>query len=159
MDAVVAVYEDWGIGCGGTQPIVVPEDRKHFRAVTGTGTVIVGRRTLADFPGGKPLKNRLNIVLTRSGQSVEGARIAANVEEALSLAAENPPAYVIGGASVYREMLPYCDRVYVTKLFCTPRSDVFFPDLDADPAWRLAEESEIKEHEGIRYVFLRYDRI
>jgi len=159
MDAVVAVYEDWGIGCGGTQPIVVPEDRKHFRAVTGTGTVIVGRRTLADFPGGKPLKNRLNIVLTRSGAGVEGALTAASVEEALALANANPPAYVIGGASVYREMLPYCDRVYVTKLFCTPRSDVFFPDLDADPAWRLAEESEIKEHEGIRYVFLRYDRI
>ena len=85
MDAVVAVYEDWGIGCGGTQPIVVPADRKHFREVTGTGTVIVGRRTLADFPGGKPLKNRLNIVLTRSGQSVEGALTAASVEEALAL--------------------------------------------------------------------------
>ena len=159
MDAVVAVYEDWGIGCDGTQPIVVPEDRKHFREVTGTGTVIVGRRTLADFPGGKPLKNRLNIVLTRSGQPVEGALTAATVEEALALAGENPPAYVIGGASVYRELLPHCDRVFVTKLFCTPRSDVFFPNLDADPAWRLAEEGEMKEHEGVRYVFLRYDRI
>ena len=159
MDAVVAVYEDWGIGCGGTQPIVVPADRKHFREVTGTGTVIVGRRTLADFPGGKPLKNRLNIVLTRSGQSVEGALTAASVEEALALAGANPPAYVIGGASVYREMLPHCDRVYVTKLFCTPHSDVFFPDLDADPAWRLAEEGETQEHEGIKYAFLRYDRI
>ncbi len=159
MEAIVAVYSDWGIGCCGTQPVVVPEDRKHFRTVTADSAVVVGRRTLADFPGGKPLKNRLNIVLTKQDLDIEGAKVVHSVEEALAEAEKTHRCLCIGGESVYRQMFPYVDKVYVTKIEAQPESDAFFPNLDADDAWRICDEGEEKEHEGIKYRFMVYERI
>ncbi len=159
MEAIVAVYSDWGIGCCGTQPVVVPEDRKHFRDVTAGAAVIVGRRTLADFPGGRPLKNRVNIVLTRQALEIEGAIVAHSVEEALAEAAKTERCLCIGGESVYREFFPYIDRVHVTKVEARPASDAFFPNLDEDPAWRIADEGEEREHEGLKYRFMVYERV
>ena len=159
LDAIVAVYADWGIGAKGTQPVALKADRRRFRELTEGGAVIVGRRTLADFPGGKPLKNRVNIVLTRQDLSIEGAGIAGSAEQALKLAAPHPRAYIIGGESVYREFLPHISRVCATKIAMTPHSDVFFPDLDADPAWRVAEMGEAAEENGVRYRFLTYERV
>ncbi|MBE6914260.1 MAG: dihydrofolate reductase [Ruminococcaceae bacterium] len=160
MEAIVAVYGDWGIGAGGTQPIVVSADRKHFRDVTGTAAVIVGRKTLADFPGGKPLKNRKNIVLSRrSDLTVEGAVVVGSAEQALAEAAKHERVFVIGGASVYAELFPHIGRVFVTKLSCTPLSDAFFPNLDADPAWTVVDEGEPLEENGITYRFVTYERI
>ncbi len=159
MDAIVAVYSDWGIGCGGTQPIVVREDRKHFREVTGSAAVLVGRRTLADFPGGRPLRGRRNIVLTRSKLSIPGAETAADVEAALALVRDEPQVFVIGGESVYCAMLPYVDRVYVTKIDACPHSDAFFPNLDADAGWTITERGEEKEQDGLRYAFMTYERV
>ncbi len=159
MEAIVAVYSDWGIGCCGTQPVVVPEDRKHFRDVTAGAAVIVGRKTLADFPGGKPLKNRVNIVITSQDIAIEGATVVHSVEEALAEAERTQRCLCIGGESVYRQMFPYIDRVHVTKVEARPESDAFFPDLDADPAWRIADEGEEREHEGLRYRFMVYERI
>lgn len=159
MDAIVAVYEDWGIGANGTQPIVIPEDRKHFRRVTGFGTVIVGRRTVEDFPGGRPLKDRLNIVLTRSGREIDGALTASDAKSVAELASQHEPAFVVGGASVYGALLPYCERVFVTKIYAKPESDVFFSNLDESGEWVLADESEVFESNGIKYAFLRYDRL
>ena len=158
LEAIVAVYGDWGIGAGGTQPVVVAADRKHFRNVTGGSAVIVGRKTLADFPGGKPLPKRRNIVLTRQDITVEGAEVAHTPAEAVALAGADR-CFVIGGASVYREMLPEIGRVYVTKLDCTPCSDAFFPNLDADPAWRIADEGEVQTDEnGVSYRYMVYER-
>lgn len=160
IEAIVAVYGDWGIGAGGTQPIVVSADRKHFRDVTGTAAVIVGRKTLADFPGGKPLKNRKNIVLSRrSDLTVEGAVVVGSAEQALAEAAKHERVFVIGGASVYAELFPHIGRVFVTKLSCTPPSDAFFPNLDADPAWTVVDEGEPLEENGITYRFVTYERI
>lgn len=158
MDAIVAVYTDWGIGRDGTQPLVVPEDRQHFRALTGSSTVIVGRRTLADFPGGKPLKGRRSIVLTRQDLHIPGAEIAGSVAEALALTKEEPSVFVIGGARVYRAMLPHIARVYVTKIQARPVSDAFFPNLDEDATWRITDRSGIREQDGLRYEFLTYER-
>ena len=158
LEAIVAVYGDWGIGADGTQPVTVSADRKHFRDLTMGAAVIVGRRTLADFPGGRPLKGRTNIVLSRTAEPVEGAVMARSAAEALEKAAEYPRALCIGGASVYRALFPRFTRVNVTKLDVTPHSDAFFPDLDADPAWRIAEESEEQEENGVRYRFLVYER-
>ena len=159
MEAIVAVYSDWGIGCCGTQPVVVPEDRKHFREVTAGAAVIVGRRTLADFPGGRPLKNRVNIVLTTQPLEIEGAVVVHSIEEALAEAAKAERCLCIGGESVYREMFPYIDRVYVTKVEACPESDAFFPNLDADSSWRVADKGTEREHEGLKYRFMVYERI
>lgn len=157
MEAIVAVYADWGIGCGGTQPVTLRADRKRFREVTDGAAVIVGRRTLEDFPGGKPLKGRRNIVITRQALDITGAETAHSPEEALSLAEGR--CFVIGGASVYRQLMPHITRVYVTKLDITPESDSFFPNLDTDPAWRCADAGEPLEEDGVSYRFCVYERI
>lgn len=158
MEAIVAVYSDWGIGCDGTQPVVVPEDRRHFRAVTCGAAVIVGRRTLADLPGGRPLKNRVNIVLTRQDTEIENAVVVHSAEEALAEAKKYEKVFVIGGESVYRTLFPALDRVWVTKIEARPRSDAFFPDLDAAAGWQVADSGEEREHEGLRYRFMLYER-
>lgn len=159
MDAIVAVYSDWGIGCGGTQPVTLRADRRRFREVTEGAAVIVGRKTLADFPGGAPLKNRVNIVLTRREIEIEGAAVAHDAGAALAEAGRHPRAVVIGGESVYAQLLPHVDRVFVTKIDAVPHSDVFFPDLDASPDWRLSDAGEELEEDGVRYRFAVYERI
>lgn len=158
MEAIVAVYADWGIGAKGTQPVVLKADRAHFRAVTEGAAVIVGRRTLEDFPGGKPLKNRANIVVTRQNISVEGAQVAHSVEEALRLAGEHPRCLVIGGASVYRDFFHYVDTVHITKIDLAPESDSFFPNLDDLPDWFCAESEPWQEEDGIKYRFCTYKK-
>ena len=158
MDAIVAVYSDWGIGDGGTQPVVLKADRAHFRQVTEGNAVIVGRKTLSDFPGGRPLKNRYNIVVTRQDIRIEGAQVVHSTEEALAAAAEHPRCLVIGGASVYRQFYPHCDRVFLTKIDLAPHSDSFFPNLDAYPAWVCTDQGEWLEEDGLRYCFCTYER-
>ena len=158
MEAIVAVFSDWGIGSEGTQQIVLKADRAHFRALTAGAAVIVGRRTLGDFPGGRPLKGRHNIVVTRQDITIEGAETAHSTEEALALAAKYDRCFVIGGASVFRQFFPYLDRVEITKIELAPPSDSFFPDLDADPDWICAEAGEWQEEDGIRYCFCTYER-
>ena len=157
IEAIVAVNRDWGIGAQGTQSVVLHADRKHFREVTRGAAVIVGRKTLADFPGGKPLPGRRNIVLTRSDRTVEGAEIAHSAEEAFALAGDDR-CLIIGGASVYRALLPYCERIYVTKIDVCPPSDSFFPDLDASPVWEIERESGVMEENGVRFRFVNYIR-
>ena len=159
MEAIVAVYSDWGIGCCGTQIVVVSEDRKHFRNVTAGAAVIVGRKTLADFPGGKPLKNRTNIVITSQDIEIEGAIVVHSVEEALAEAAKTERCLCIGGESIYRQMFPYIDKVHVTKIEARPESDAFFPDLDADNNWRITDPGEEKEENGLKYRFMVYERV
>jgi len=158
MAATVAVYADWGIGSDGTQPVVLKADRAHFRQVTGNAAVIVGRKTLEDFPGGKPLKGRHNIVVTRQDIQIEGAQVVHSTEEALAAAAEQERCLVIGGASVYRQFFPYLDRVHITKIELTPRSDSFFPDLDRLEDWECTEQGEWLEEDGLRYCFCTYDK-
>ena len=158
MEAIVAIYEDWGIGCCGTQPIALSVDRKFFREMTRGAMVIVGRRTVADFPGQKPLPGRMNVVLTRTQQEIPGFTVCTSPEEAVELAKTSEKAMVIGGGSIYRQMLPYCDSALVTKVHCCPGSDTYFPDLDEDPAWELAEILLSGEENGIRYEMCRYRR-
>lgn len=159
MEAIVAVYSDWGIGAKGTQPISLSADRKYFRQVTQGFCVIVGKRTLDDFPGGKPLPKRVNLVLTRQDVQIPGATVVHSPQQALSLSQEYEKALVIGGASVYEQMLPFCTRVYVTKVDVCPESDVFFHNLDKDPGWVCTSSSEPGEENGIPYRFCIYDRV
>ena len=159
MEAIVAVFSDWGIGSEGTQQVVLKADRAHFRALTADAAVIVGRRTLADFPGGRPLKGRHNIVLTRRDTPIEGAEIAHSAEAAVRLAAQYPRALVIGGASVYRELLPWVKLVHVTEIDLAPASDSFFENLAASPDWRVADAGDWQEENGLRYCFMTYKRV
>ena len=158
LEAIVAVYADWGIGANGTQPLTLKADRRHFRELTDGAAVIVGRKTLADFPGGRPLKNRANIVLTRQDIAIEGAAVVHSVAEALAEAAKRRRAFVIGGESVYKALLPHMYRIYLTKIIYAPHSDAFFPDLDADPAWRIADPGAAEEEDGIPFRFMVYER-
>lgn len=158
MDAIVAVYEDWGIGSGGTQPVVLSADRVHFREVTSGAAVIVGRKTLEDFPGGKPLKGRTNIVVTRSSAEIPGAVVAHSTEEALKASSDLDRCFIIGGASIYEQFFPYTDRVYLTKIGCRPESSRYFPNLDEDPQWQCTEEGELLQENGIPYRFCTYER-
>ena len=155
MDAIVAVYSDWGIGKNGTQPVVLHADRKHFQRVTEGRTVIVGRKTLADLPGGKPLRGRRTIVVTRQELTIEGAETAHSPEEARE---KCPNAVVIGGAGVYRDFYELLDRVFVTKIELCPESDSFFPDLDAAEDWQITDEGEEQCEDVIRFRFLVYER-
>ena len=159
MDAIVAVYADWGIGSGGTQPVVLKADRAHFRELTRGAAVIVGRRTLGDFPGGRPLKGRENLVVTRQALEIPGARVVHSTEEALAAAAEYERCLVIGGASIYKQFFPHTDRVFITKIDLTPHSDSYFPNLDEDPAWICTDCGSWLEEDGIRYRFCTYERI
>ena len=158
MEAIVAVFADWGIGSEGTQQIVLKADRKHFRDLTAGAAVLVGHRTLGDFPGGQPLKGRHNIVLTRQDITVEGATVVHNEAEALEAAKAFDRCLVIGGASVYRQMLPYVDTIYITKINLSLASDSYFPNLDEDPAWQCTEAGPWLEENGISYRFCTYVR-
>lgn len=158
MELIVAVYDDWGIGKDGTQPIAVSADRKFFREMTRGALVIVGRKTLADFPGGKPLPNRTNVVLSRSKVDMPGVVVCPTTEEAAALAKTVDRAMVIGGGSIYRQMLPYCDTAYITKVHVNPESDTWFPNLDEDPDWVMAEILQSGEENGIAYEMCLYKR-
>ena len=158
MELIVAVYDDWGIGKDGTQPVALSVDRKFFRETTKGACVIVGRKTLADFPGGRPLPNRVNVVISWGDNAMEGTLLCHSPQEAVELTAQYPRVMVIGGGSIYKQMLPYCDTAYITKVHTTPESDTFFPNLDADENWELAEVLLSGEENGIEYEMCRYRR-
>ena len=158
MELIVAVYDDWGIGKDGTQPIALSADRKFFRETTRGAMVIVGRRTVEDFPDQKPLPGRINVMLTRTKRAYPGFTMAASPEEAAALAANTTRAMVIGGGSIYRQMLPMCDTAYVTKVHTNVQSDTFFPNLDEDENWVLSEILQAGEENGISYEMCLYRR-
>lgn len=158
MDLIVAVYDDWGIGKDGTQPIALSADRKFFREMTRGAMVIAGRRTIADFPGQKPLPGRVNVALTRSDMDIPGFTVCRSTEEALELTKTAEKAMVIGGGSIYRQMLPYCDCAIITKVHVTPESDTYFPNLDEAPEWELSEILQSGVEDGIEYEMCLYQR-
>lgn len=158
MELIVAVYDDWGIGCEGTQPVALSADRKFFRETTRGAMVIVGRRTVEDFPGKKPLPGRVNVMLTRSSEEVPGFTLCHSPEEAAALAESAPRAMVIGGGSIYRQMLPFCDTAYVTKVHTTIPCDTYFPNLEEDPDWELESVLQSGEENGISFEMCLYRR-
>ena len=158
MDAIVAVYDDWGIGCEGDQPIALSADRKFFRRTTAGSTVIVGRKTVGSFPGQQPLPKRRNIVLTRQDVTIPGFETAHSPEEAAAMCAGDEKVFVIGGGTVYRQMLPLCDRAIITRVHTTVPCDTWFPNLDESLEWRLTETLESGEENGIGYEMCLYLR-
>ena len=158
MVAIAAVDENWGIGKDGDQLCYLRADLKRFQLLTTGHPVILGRKTLATFPSGRPLPRRRNLILSRDpGFSVEGAEVFRSVEELLAQAPED--SFVIGGESVYRALLGACDRVYLTQIQASFPADTWFPDLDADPAWQVREREVPLEEGGISFHYVTYERV
>ena len=160
MNAIVVVDQNWAIGRNGDLLFSLPTDMKRFRSLTLDGTVILGRKTLESFPGGKPLPRRRNIVITRNTDFThEGVEVVFHPDAALELAAgtEDDKLWVIGGGSVYTALLSRCKRVYLTKVDAAAESpDTFFPNLDKLPGWEVEHTGETVEENGVTYRFVEY---
>lgn len=161
MNLIVNVDSNWAIGYRGKLLVSIPEDMKFFRSETTGKVVVLGRKTLDTFPGGQPLKNRTNIILTRNpNYQVKGAIICHSVEEVLEELKKynSEDVYIIGGDSIYKEFLPYCDVAHVTRTDHVYDADAWFPNLEEDPAWVLTDESEEKTYFDLEFRFCRYER-
>ncbi len=159
MNLIVAVDKNWAIGNKNQLLITIPNDHKAFRTLTTGKVVILGRNTLATFPNGMPLKDRDNIVLTNKRDYKAGEAIIANsIEEVLELCKEynTENIFVIGGSSVYEQMLPYVDTAYVTYIDYAYEADAYFPNLDKMDEWKLVEESEEQTYFDVEYYFRKY---
>ena len=161
MKAILAADKNWGIGYNNRLLVSIPSDMKFFRQTT-TGKVVVKiRKTLESFPNGMPLKNRTNIVLTgNQNYQVKDAVIVHSEDELMEELKKynTDDIYVIGGESVYRMMLPYCDTVYVTKIDRAFQADTFFPNLDEMDEWEKTEESEEQTCIDLEFCFTKYER-
>lgn len=159
MNCIVNVDIHWGIGKEDNLLFTISQDLRRFRELTGRKTVVLGRKTLSTFPGGKPLKNRRNIVMSSDKNlQIDGAEVVHSLEEALALLKNIPTEEIciIGGASIYEAFLPYCHKAQVTKTLLGGDADRFFPDLDRDPNWSVIWESEILEENGISFRYVDY---
>ena len=161
MNLIVNVDKNWAIGHKGKLLVSIPEDMKFFRTETTGKVVVLGRKTLATFPGGLPLKSRTNIILTKNPDySVKGAIVCHSVEEALEelKAFASEDIYIIGGDTIYRQFLPYCDVAHVTRTDHVYEADAWFPNLDEDPQWEMTGQSEEKTYFDLEFTFCRYER-
>ncbi len=150
----------YGIGKANGLLFSLPKDMAFFRTTTSGHTVAMGENTLLSFPGGKPLKNRTNIVLSAdASHHYDGVINVHSMEEfhkAIEEALQNDDVFIIGGASIYRQMLPYCDEVLLTKVEEDGGAEVFFVNIDEDPSFVLAEEKEPEDDNGHTIRFTTY---
>ncbi|MBR6097434.1 dihydrofolate reductase [Candidatus Saccharibacteria bacterium] len=159
MNIIVAVDQNWAIGKNGQLLFHISEDLKRFRTLTTGHCVVYGRKTLETFPEGKPLPNRDNVVITSNPDYQVDAMVAHNFDELRRIVHDYPTTEVdiIGGASIYEQLLPYCDTAYVTKIDAdTKEADAFFPNLDIDPHWELIDEGPIQQSDEHQYRFVTY---
>ena len=162
MNLIVAVDKNWAIGRGNKLLVSIPQDMKFFRETTKGKVVAMGRKTLESFPGGQPLKNRVNVVMTTDkNYSTNGIVLVHSLEEMMDELKKYPSEdiYVIGGETIYRQLLPYCDRAYITKIDHAYDADTYFPNLDEDPQWKMTKISEEQTYFDLEYVFTVYERI
>ena len=161
MKAILAADKNWGIGYNNHLLVSIPSDMKFFRQTTTGKVVVMGRKTLESFPNGMPLKNRTNIVLTANQDYQVKDAVIVHSEDELMEELKKYDAddiYVIGGESVYRMMLPYCDTVYVTKIDRAFQADTFFPNLDEMDEWVMTKESEEQTCFDLEFCFTKYER-
>jgi dihydrofolate reductase len=161
MNLIVAVDRNWGIGYKGRLLVSIPNDHKMFRRETLNKVIVYGRKTLETFPLSQPLDRRTNIILSRNPDyQVRGAVVVHIIEEHLKELEQydSEDIYIIGGESIYRQMLPYCGTAHVTRIDYAYQADAFFPDLDKDPEWEITADSEEQTYFDIPYTFVRYSR-
>lgn len=161
MNLIAAADRNWAIGNKGRLLAKIPEDMQFFREKTVGGAVIMGRKTLESLPGERPLPDRTNIVLTRKKDyGREGILVVHSIEEAWELAEEcsSQNVYVIGGGSIYQQLLPFCDTAYITRLSYAYEADTYFPPLGQMPEWHIIWESPKRIYQGLEYQFTTYER-
>ena len=159
MKLIVAVDEKWGIGKNGDLLLSIPDDMRFFREKTRRAVLVMGYNTLLSFPNSKPLPGRMNLVLIDiDGMSAPGTVMCNSMEHLFGIIKDmnTDDIFIIGGGYTYRQFLPYCDTAYITKMQFSGDADTFIPNLDELPEWTVAEESEEKEHEGVKYRFVTY---
>ena len=161
MNLIVAVDKNWGIGSKNKLLVTIPSDMKFFRETTSGKVVVLGRKTLETFPNGLPLKNRTNIILsTDPNYQVKDAIVAHSIDELLTVLKEydDEDIFIIGGDSIYKQMLPYCKVAHVTKIDHAYEADRYFPNLDQDPEWEITADSDEQYYFDLTYNFLKYER-
>ncbi len=161
MNLIVAVDKNWAIGYQNQLLVSIPADMRFFRDETMGKVVIMGKNTLESFPGGQPLKNRVNIVIAlEQDYKVKDTIVVHSIEEALKAVEgyKSEDIYVIGGASIYKQMLPYCDIAHITKIDYEYVADTYFPNLDEMEDWVIEEETEEHTYYDLTYTFCRYIR-
>ena len=157
MNIILAADRNWAIGKDNDLLIHLPGDLKYFKKMTTGKTVIMGRKTLESLPGGKPLPNRRNIILTRADDfQVSGAEVLNSIEESGDLKSDE--AFVIGGADIYKQMMPHCDKFYITKIDAELPADRYFVDLDQVDGLEITWSGPIEEYKGTKYQYVLYER-
>lgn len=162
MRLIVNVGNNWGIGLKNKLLVRIPNDMKFFRSQTIGKVIVMGRNTLESFPQAQPLAGRTNIVLTTdTAYKVNGATVLHSMEELFEELKKykEEDVYVVGGESIYRQLLPYCTKAYVTKVNHSYDADAYFPNLDEAPEWKQIEESEEQTYFDLEYVFAVYERV
>lgn len=161
MNCIVAVDENWAIGYHNELLVRIPADQKFFRQETTGKVVVMGRKTLESFPQKKPLPNRINIVMTtKMDYQVKDAIVVHSVSELMKELEkyDTNDVYVIGGDSIYSQMLPYCDTAHVTKIDRKYNADTYFPNLDEKKEWEITADSDEQVYFDLTYHFLKYER-
>lgn len=161
MNMIAAVDKNWAIGHMGRLLVSIPNDMRHFREETMGKVIVYGRKTLSTFPQSMPLGGRVNIILSGDPNfRVKGAEVISSVDRLLERIEAYPEdaVYVVGGESVYRQLLPYCSRAFITKIDRAYEADAFFPRLDQDPEWEITADSEEQTYFDMAYYFLKYER-
>ncbi|HNZ82516.1 MAG TPA: dihydrofolate reductase [Sedimentibacter sp.] len=162
MKLIVAVARDWGIGNKGELLFNVPQDMDFFKKTTLNKVVVMGRKTLLSLPGGKPLINRTNIVLTRDVNFEKEGCIVVNSTEALFEELKNynsDDVFLIGGGKLYNELYPFCSEAYITKFDAVLEADTYLHNFEEDKDWLLTYASELHEHQGLRFIFTTYKNL
>ena len=161
MNLIAAVDKNWAIGCKNKLLVSIPADMKFFRETTTGKVVVMGRKTLESFPNGQPLKKRVNIVLTRDKNFKAGdAIIVHSMEELLEELKKYPSEdiYVIGGETIYKQLLDDCDVAHITKIDYAFEADAYFPNLDEMPEWKITQDSEEQTYFDLEYYFYKYEK-
>ena len=162
MKLIAAVDKNWAIGNKGQLLVSIPQDQKMFRDETMGKVIVMGRKTLESFPNGLPLKNRTNIVLTHDHTyKVPGAVVVHDMDELHEELKkyDSQDIYVIGGETIYRQLLDECDVAHITKIDYAYDADAYFPNLDERPEWKITADSEEQTYFDLEYYFYRYERV
>ena len=161
MQMILSADQNWGIGHNNALLVSIPADMKRFREKTMGKVVVMGRKTLESLPGGAALEGRRNIVLTSDmNYKVKNAIFVHNLEELMEELKKYPQEdiFIIGGASLYEQMLPYCKTAHVTKIDFAFQADAYAPNLDQMQEWKLMDESDEQTYFNLEYCWMTYER-